>query len=171
LLCIDCHTRLVVNINEADDYIALSHVWGTNRLNKPHRTQQHGNFLPLDSGTQVIEDAIAVVISLGKQYLWVDQYCVNQLDMNIKAIQIREMDRVYAGAYLTLVACAGIDADYGLPEVSRERKLRPLATLPDFEVFSSLPALSVAIRNTKWRTRGWTYQEGVLSHRCLFFTH
>ncbi|KAI2488511.1 HET domain containing protein [Pyrenophora tritici-repentis] len=126
--------------------------------------------LPLDGVNQVIEDAIAVVIALGKRYLWVDQYYINQLDMDIKANQIREMDCVYAGAYVTIVACAGVDSDYGLSGISRERNLRLSATLPQLELVTSPPALSVAIRNTKWKTRGWTYQETVLSRRCLLFT-
>jgi len=111
---------------------------GYNPLRQPPQDAEHGNFLPLDSGTRVIEDAIAVVISLGKQSLWVDQYCVNQLDMNIKTSQTREMDRINAGAYSSFVARAGADADYGLPGFSRERKLRLLVILPDFEVFSFL---------------------------------
>ena len=41
--------------------------------------------------------------------------------MNIKAIQIQEMDRMYARAYLAIVACAGANADYGLPTKSQSR--------------------------------------------------
>ncbi|KAK1919321.1 hypothetical protein P3342_009045 [Pyrenophora teres f. teres] len=170
LSCIECHTRSIVHIKEEDEYVALSYVWGTTCSSISQETRGHGESLPLDGVTQVIEDAIAVVVALGKRYLWVDQYCVNQLDMNTKASQIREMDRVYAGAYVTIVACAGVDSDYGLPGISRERNPRPFATSPQLELLTSSPALSVAIRDTKWRTRGWTYQEAVLSRRCLLFT-
>ena len=136
----------------------------------PQVTKYIEVFLPSGSLSRVIKDAITVVVSLGKRYLWVDQYCVNQPDENIKATQVREMDRVYAGAYVTIVVCAGEDANSGLPEISRERKPRPSAILPNLELVTSLPALSVAIQDTKWNTRGWTYEEAVLSRRCLFFT-
>ncbi|EOA83209.1 hypothetical protein ACJQWK_00068 [Exserohilum turcicum] len=81
------------------------------------------------------------------------------------------MDRIYAGAYVTVVACVGEDADYGLPGVSRRREVQPCAMLPEFNLAASLPPLSTAMRNSKRMTRGWTYQEAMLSRRCLFFTN
>ncbi|KAF1833535.1 seven-hairpin glycosidase [Decorospora gaudefroyi] len=170
LSCIDCRNRSVVPVLESDQYLALSYVWGTNRSSTCRTAQQDMEYLPLNGISQVIEDAISTVISLGKRYLWVDQYCINQLDPRIKEIQIQDMDSVYAGAYATIVACAGSDANYGLPGISRDRDLQPSATFHDFELFSSLPGLGTAVKSTKWATRGWTYQEAVLSHRILFFT-
>lgn len=35
---------------------------------------------------------------------------------------------------------------------------------------SSMQEPRVTIRKSEWATRGWTYQEGVLSNRCLVFT-
>ena len=57
--------------------------------------------LPLRGVSQVIEDAMIVVKSLGKRYLWADQWCVEQEDAEIKFLQIREIDLVYARAYAT----------------------------------------------------------------------
>lgn len=38
------------------------------------------------------------------------------------------------------------------------------------QLVSSLPPLQIALKNSAWITRGWTYQEAILSRRCLFFT-
>jgi hypothetical protein len=167
LTCIDCTTHQIRQIGQQDDYIALSYVWGVSdssdsRLN-------HG-YIPANA-SRVILDAMRVVIELGKRYLWVDQYCIDQQDHDVKSDQIAEMDLVYAGAYATIVAAAGSNADYGLAGVSRLRSyVQCSLTVGNIEMATSLPAFSHAIKDTVWSTRGWTYQEAVLSRRCLFFT-
>jgi hypothetical protein len=68
------------------------------------------------------------VRELGKRYLWVDQYCIDQTDEVAKSRQIRHMDRVYEGAYATIVAGAGPDAEFGLPGVTeRPRPVQVMA--------------------------------------------
>jgi len=122
---------------------------------------------------QTIQDAITVVRELGKSYLWVDKYCVDQENHDIRDIQIREMDKIYACAYATIVASAGSNADFGLPGVNGvQRKKYPsvVQSRSKIEVFATCPPLSHAIADTAWITRGWTYQEAALSRRCLFFT-
>ncbi|KAM6524246.1 hypothetical protein FSOLCH5_004848 [Fusarium solani] len=53
---------------------------------------------------------------------------------------------------------------------------KPVTPLPPGKVpektvlVSTMQDPRVAIRNSQWATRGWTYQEGVLSRRCLVFT-
>ncbi|PMD57269.1 HET-domain-containing protein [Hyaloscypha bicolor E] len=53
---------------------------------------------------QVIEDAITVVQKLGRQFLWVDKYCIKQWDSDYKESQIQVMDKIYEGAAATTVA-------------------------------------------------------------------
>jgi hypothetical protein len=55
---------------------------------------------------------MTVVTTLGKRYLWVDIYCIGQQDHNAKDLQIQNMDRIYEGAFATLVASAGHDAGF-----------------------------------------------------------
>jgi hypothetical protein len=151
LKCIDCHTRAVVQVRDNDDYFALSYVWGTCVPPGPHNQA----FLP-ENISQVINDAMQVVKSLGKRYLWVDQYCIDQKDHDIKSIQIGQMDLIYAGALATIVAAAGSDANYGLPGVSRGRgEHQPSVVSDGLEIFSSMPLVSGAIKNTTWNSRGW----------------
>lgn len=166
LTCIDCNTNELKHISNDDRYAALSYVWGaTNGSNS-----RHYGHVPVHA-SRTIQDAMQVVKSLGLRYLWVDQYCVDQHDHNIKNIQIAEMDRVYAGAHVTIVAAAGSNAEYGLPGVSRARSYaQPTLAVDDLELASSLPFFARVMKDTTWSKRAWTYQEAVLSRRCLFFT-
>jgi hypothetical protein len=151
LKCIDCHNKTIVQVRDDDDYFALSYVWGTCVPPGPHNQAT----LP-ENISQVINDAMQVVKSLGKRYLWVDQYCIDQNDHDIKSIQIGQMDLIYARALVTIVAAAGSDANYGLPGVSRGRgEHQPSVVSGGLEMFSSMPHVSHAIKNTTWNSRGW----------------
>jgi len=81
------------------------------------------------------------------------------------------MDRIYSQAELTLVAGAGADDRYGLPGVGkRARKLQGKINIGPIKLIRIPPHTSRTLRSSKWASRGWTYQEGVLSRRRLVFT-
>jgi hypothetical protein len=167
LTCIDCSSGKIKHVDRASEYIALSYVWGAPTSGNTWTLGSH----VLPDADQVICDAMEVVFSLGKRYLWIDRYCVDQHNHDIKDIQIREMDQIYAGAYATIVAAAGSDATYGLSGVSRPRlSQQSLCEVGELQMGSTLASFSHAIQDTVWRRRAWTYQEGALSRRCIFFT-
>lgn len=118
LRCIDCKTRKIIQVGLHEKYIALSYVWGTSNANES-RLRSIARALPMTGVPQVIEDALVVFNAPGMQYLWVDKYCIDQHDHNSRSLQIRNMDRIYEGAYATIVACAGLNACFGLPGVGR----------------------------------------------------
>lgn len=62
-----------------------------------------GEALP-DHLPSTIEDAILVAVELGVPYLWVDRYCI---DSRYRHDVIRQMDKIYAGAELTIIATFG----------------------------------------------------------------
>jgi hypothetical protein len=100
-------------------YVALSYVWG-----KTNGTETVPPFpeLPRRLPT-VVQDAIKVTKKLHERYLWVDRYCIPPRDADEKENheQFSNMDLIYAGAELTIVAGAGGDAAYGLPSVSTRK--------------------------------------------------
>jgi hypothetical protein len=166
LVCIDCITQEIHPISPEEDYCALSYVWGAT---KKVASQEQGR-VPKNI-EQVIRDAMEAVKQLGKRYLWVDRYCVEQQDHRIKAAQIGAMDQIYFGAYVTIIAAAGSDPNYGLPGISRPRLYRqPSLSVAGLELLSSLLGLPAVIEHTIWHTRAWTYQESVLPRRCIYFT-
>lgn len=50
-----------------------------------------------------------------------------------------------------------------------EKSLPPAKTSGTTTLISTMEDPRIAIRQSEWATRGWTYQEGVLSHRRLVF--
>ncbi|PYI02503.1 HET-domain-containing protein [Aspergillus sclerotiicarbonarius CBS 121057] len=174
---IDVQELCVVLAPTPCQYVCLSYVWGTNtsfratsrnisRLEQPKSLASRG--LP-----RTIRDAIKVCALLGKRYLWVDRLCILQdEDGPSKKIQIDAMGDIYRGGLLTIVALEGNGSDYGLHGVSPglDRTVYYKICIGGSNFCEFCEILSDIRDKSKWNTRGWTFQEGVLSPRLLFFT-
>lgn len=166
-MLVDCYTRKVVPASTKTPYVTLSYVWGL----QLQSTNPGPSYLPVGTLVLVIEDAITVTKRLGLRYLWVDQYCIRQDDLQVKMEQIQNMDAVYDRAEVAIIAAAGEDASFGLPGVSRRHRVaQPSVQAKDQIFVSSGPHLRDLLRLSKWASRGWTYQEGLLSKRRIIFT-
>ncbi|KAF2677525.1 hypothetical protein K458DRAFT_158602 [Lentithecium fluviatile CBS 122367] len=116
-------------------------------------------------------------------HLWVDALCILQDDGVVteyrdgrvkdhpysKIMQIKIMGDIYWNAEFTLVARDGESARSGLPGIQPwSRPLRCVQLDPDCavyaETFERTPHGS-----SNWSSRGWTYQEGALSKRLIYF--
>jgi hypothetical protein len=73
------------------------------------------------------------------------------------------------GAELTIVAAAGFDSGYGLSGVSRVRRSQRTFELGHY-TFVAVESPKHEVHSSKWNTRAWTFQEALLSRRCLVFT-
>ncbi|KAF5650633.1 hypothetical protein F52700_350 [Fusarium sp. NRRL 52700] len=140
-------------------YAALSYVWG-NKENK----------FP-----QVVKDSIKVASKLGCKYLWVDRLCINQDPKDLeKKEQIAMMDAIYSRAIFTIIDAAGTDCTSGLAGITFPRTSIPVQRCVQVDgvklTYLGTPATD-KIWSSKWGSRGWTYQEGLLSHRRMFFTN
>ncbi|KAJ9504305.1 hypothetical protein H2202_000361 [Exophiala xenobiotica] len=123
---------------------------------------------------RTIEDAMTLSHLLGYRYLWIDALCIVQDDtIEEKISHLTNMKAIYSQARLTIVAAAGAHVDHGLSGISAARKVKQhselvkglrLATM--FPSFSELENSSELL----WNTRGWTFQEKLLSRRILLFT-
>jgi hypothetical protein len=168
---IDVNARRLVQypqtIDGDCDYIALSYVWGNSIQHSLQRSDSLPKRLP-----RTIEDALAVVKKLGKKYLWVDSICIDQSSAAEKMSQISIMDQIYQGAFATLIALSGKSADSGIPGVQRQPKRKPqmYAKFGEIKMASRMPTLEEELDRSTWMERAWTYQEAVLSQRCIIFT-
>ena len=119
-----------------------------------------------------------MVRELGFRYRWVDRYCYPQADGRAKHTQLQHMGTIYARSTITIIAAAGEDAEYGLPGVglrARNPQLRTdsVGVCTGDWLSRPLIAYHVPTEDIKWflwNTRGWTYQEALLSRRRLVFT-
>jgi hypothetical protein len=162
---VDCFSRIIVKAETHHRYAALSYVWGI--LPQPDLNDFISNQLP-DELPPLIEDAITVTKGIQLRYLWVDRYCIS-IDENVRHHQIRNMDSMYGRAEVTLILASG-DTSSGIHGVSVPRLLQPRLRLGSLELRSSLKCPKPTLRRSRWNSRGWTYQEALLSRRRLIFT-
>ncbi|KAH7312425.1 heterokaryon incompatibility protein-domain-containing protein [Stachybotrys elegans] len=178
LRAFDVQSGCIVELPRDASYAALSYVWGgVQQL----RLLKHNYPLltcpgALDSRVkeipQTIRDAMHLSKCLQMQYLWVDSLCIIQDDEDDLCQQIPNMHVVYGSASITVVAASGRDADAGLPGVSQAaRKACPLdSVIQGVPVIAGYPFFHSSMHSSIWETRGWTFQEKVLSKRLLIFT-
>ncbi|ORY04132.1 hypothetical protein BCR34DRAFT_591333 [Clohesyomyces aquaticus] len=82
------------------------------------------------------------------------------------------MGSIYRGAWATIVALSSPDPETGLPRVSSafDGICQQSFSIGDYELRTVMKTLLQWIKESKWATRAWTYQEAVLSARCLYLT-
>jgi hypothetical protein len=82
------------------------------------------------------------------------------------------MGYVYGGSYLTIVAGYGSDANAGLPGVRNIPRNRQhfRADVGGLQLSTAPVNAMTTLLNSAWYSRGWTFQELVLSKRLLAFT-
>jgi hypothetical protein len=169
---IDVVDNCVIPAPSGCQYVALSYVWGRidpktilrmlndnkDLLDKPGALVRPEY---RDKTPVTIRDAMQVVRELNFRYLWVDSLCIIQDDdgpSGSKMGAISKMDLVYGGAYLTIMAATGADANAGCPG------LRPGTRGITPPVEEVLPGLRLAykpkyqdyIPGSVYFTRGWT---------------
>lgn len=183
LRVINVHTRRLEAAAENVRYTALSYVWGQSPKQTPNSSldssttpaatsPEDTDKLP-DSLPTTIKDAISVTDTLGFDYLWIDRYCVPQDEANAKEKhdQINRMDQIYRNAEVTIIAAAGEGPEHGLPGMgSTPRMAQPWARIGKHTLISTMMRPSQLVKNSRWSSRAWTYQEGMCSRRRLIFT-
>ncbi|KAL9629892.1 MAG: hypothetical protein Q9204_005019 [Flavoplaca sp. TL-2023a] len=125
------------------------------------------------------QDAIEVVRKLEFKYLWIDALCIIQDSKSDWENESAKMNDVYECSYLTIVATAAATSDAGFLHRARLSAV----TLPyRDDVDPTIDGKFLVTRTVTgrdpwnpvdkaaWNTRGWTYQERLLSRRLLHFT-
>ena len=121
---------------------------------------------------QTIEDSIALVLALGFEYLWVDSIYLTEDDLGKPTVLTAVMASVYEGAYFTIIAAAGGDAEAGLPGVmpNSRNTQQHIEVVNDMRLVIAMPSLKQQLVDSKWASRAWTYQEGIMCQRYIIFT-
>jgi len=177
---IDCETLEIKHATAKTKWVALSYVWrlavddtsSSSIISKPAAAQDPTGLRLPATIPSLIADAIKVVRELGYNYLWIDRYCIDQNDKAEVREQIAQMDRIYRGAELTIIAAGN---NNGLEGVHvGDSVQRPILRAASFGQTASLYETDTnpitEIRRSPWFSRGWTFQEAILSRRRLFFT-
>jgi hypothetical protein len=177
LRLIDVQDMCLVDAAGDDRYVALSYVWGSVPVFLTKKAYVRTLYTPgglrgmLGEISLTVQDAIFAVRGLGERYLWTDAICIIQDDPVDKAELVKDMDIVYARAVLTIVAAEGMHANSGLPGVRLDtRKASEAFNVGNRLGLQPTRAVAEILLNCPWSKRAWTFQEGILSSRCLIFT-
>ncbi|KAH7259885.1 heterokaryon incompatibility protein-domain-containing protein [Fusarium solani] len=186
---INVETYSIVEVEDIEkvSWVAISYVWGKKRF----RTLTDATLgelkkegaLKASWTPETIADAIEVTRGVGEKYLWTDSLCIIQDSVTDKMHFVPRMDIIYGRATLTIVNAAGDNAFSGLPGVragTRFQQEEPFLIGGDqdtdneptwlVQTHEPIRTSRELVEDSCWFTRGWTYQEAMLSQRWLIFT-
>jgi hypothetical protein len=174
-------TRLLSENGYHEPYVALSYRWATEdhittRFNLSWRERDGGLESASKTMPQTIHDAIELVrrlkLKCGERevrYMWIDSLCIVQDDVNSRSWELNaeNMDLIFGNAFLTICA-ADKRPEYGLRAMRSQRPPEERQITPDLKLVVSRSPQYI-IPASDWNKRGWTFQEHLLSRRCLVF--
>ena len=173
---IDVLNHSIVSATTAEKYVILSYVWGKDV--RPVLVQDSVLQCSSLGGLRdlviprTISDAIQLVKDIGYRYLWVDSLCIVQDDNRDKQRQIPIMDSIYSNAGLVIIVAANSHASAGIPGIhhTQRRISQRQETIKSTQSITAQPSVQQVLEQSVWNTRGWTFQEAILSRRALVFT-
>ncbi|KAH8649815.1 heterokaryon incompatibility protein-domain-containing protein [Xylariales sp. PMI_506] len=179
---VDVVDYCIVTLKPSEDvsWVALSYVWGEEQkyaLKKDNLASYHQpGALKAENFPLSITDAITVAREMDERFLWVDSLCIIQDDQEDKVQYIPAMDIIYGYAVFVIINAAVDKVSSAIPGI-REASARTVQDV--FEINGIWLTVSLDpphnqfdgyLQNSKWSTRGWTYQECLIPRRCLIFT-
>ena len=184
-LLIDTKNQCLVEAGPSSlPYVALSYVWGQGDFLKTlcsnlSKLKEHGALARTqpDNGpiSTTIQSAMRVVELLEERYLWADALCIVQDDEIFKDSEIQKMHAIYANASLTIIAASSASCGIaGIRGSTEPRLLRQVVhtfeTRQVVEISDGLDVPGSQSEESRWGSRGWTFQENLFSSRKLIFT-
>lgn len=161
-------------------YATLSYCWGDALMLKTTQATEeiHRAGILIKDMPKAFQDAIHVVRKLGIQYLWIDALCILQDNKEEWEIESSRMCDIFANSYTTISAAASSSASEHFlkrttdsPRLHFRSSIRPEVSGDYFICLDRMnqePA-EADIRSSKWRSRGWVWQEELMSTRQLIF--
>ncbi|KAK7992092.1 heterokaryon incompatibility protein-domain-containing protein [Apiospora saccharicola] len=172
-------------------YATLSHVWGNPQTTAPFLVTTLET-VSLDKGSiqfgalpHTFRDAVEVTRALGLRYVWIDSLCIIQDSPDDWHREAPRMAKIYSNAYVTIVATSATSAHDGFlkrsaPEVPPAKIPYCISTESSNEAgycylqIKYSPSLyhepTMNLEQVHWNSRGWTFQERILSRRLIHFT-
>jgi hypothetical protein len=184
---VDVQDMKLTSLPRDSRYVALSYTWGKAAVfatKKAHiKTLQAHNGVQkyIDHFPRAVKESIELVRYLGVRYIWVDSLCIVQDSRDSLELNLNMMDQIYGNAHFTLCAADNPDATAGLVALDRsnlsETSKIPVPTRLKQRIEEYSPGVRLMVsqlaesyvRKTRWSSRAWTFQERVLSTRCLIF--
>lgn len=185
--------RLLESRGQKADYATLSHCWGKLQplTTTTSNITTHLLSIPLSSFPPLFQDAITATRTLGLQYIWIDSLCIIQDSPADWERECTNMAQVYQLSAITICAPQADDSSHCFLQPRTYNGMTPRiweytsdgegpcrATMTfaprehywgKSQHYPDGPSLSRQEYNSALQTRGWIFQEYVLSPRVLFF--
>lgn len=182
----------LVDFQDGMVYAALTYSWGpssdtlyktTSETLTSRRTRIVFEELP-----NTLQHAVAIAVSLGLEYLWVDAICIIQDCDADWDHESAIAGGIYSNAHITISADMGNSASYGcinlrnleedevvagatrIPTVLEDGTAGSLYFYNPSHVMSGQVSSPEALRTSPLSQRGWCFQERILSKRILHYT-
>jgi hypothetical protein len=164
---------------EFESYATVSYVWGksggrehtTKIANIQSRRKSGGLASVIKTLPKALKQSIRLVQELGIRYIWIDALCIVQDSSHSWNLNARAMHLIYGNAIFTLCAADGLDARTGLLALNEDHQpAQWIATSTNGAHLMLHQPPEVSIEASQWNKRAWTFQERLLSKRCLIFT-
>ncbi|KAL8795048.1 MAG: hypothetical protein Q9195_002496 [Heterodermia aff. obscurata] len=159
-------------------YATLSHCWGgyckTTLTTSSLATFQAG--IHLHTLPKTFQDAVLLTRNLGIRYLWIDALCIVQDSNEEWSHEASLMGDIYANSSLTLSAPNSPDSEGGLYHSRSPLSVWPCRIAAKWDLFPAdklvvnVPRLIKEGAMEPLSTRGWAFQEWLLSKRIIHFS-
>ncbi|KAK4201373.1 heterokaryon incompatibility protein-domain-containing protein [Triangularia verruculosa] len=177
--------RVMHSCEARGQYVALSHCWG-GKIDTLLTAATMDTFmaaLPFDILPANFRDAVTITRKLGIRYLWIDSLCIIQDSREDWEIESKRMAQVYGSATVTISALVSKASAEGI--LNTTPNLRPTPTPVPLQIMSERG--DIITMKAEWRhpdeeenlkaldiwcplnSRGWTFQEFLLSKRQLLY--
>ncbi|KAF7556897.1 hypothetical protein G7046_g6189 [Stylonectria norvegica] len=178
-----CKVRLYEpSAAERGRYVGLSHCWGKHQIivTKKETVEKHRIEIPWAELSRTFQNAIDFTCRLGIQFIWIDSLCIIQNSKEDWEAEAVKMAAYYANAHVTIAATAASDGTVGLfplaAETNKPLELegvdaqgRPYHLIARASIDHPFEVDQENLYEFPLMTRGWVYQEHVLSRRFLHF--
>lgn len=161
---------ITVPLSTAPTYEAISYCWGSTDLctgifvSTPDRGEQ------VYRVTENLASCLHSLITSKRpghekpSYIWIDQVCINQQDMDERSVQVRFMADIYKTA-AGVIVWLGQESDFVLEDNNFIPQTSPDTQWRDRSVLLWIQEWAIFYR--PWFTRLWVFQEAVFAQRIV----
>jgi len=165
--------RLIETSNATGTYACLSHCWGPTPLLRTLHSNyaSHKSCIPMTSLPPTFRDAITVTRNLDIPYLWIDSLCIIQDDNDDWEREAAQMARIYQNGRVTITASRSDGSSGGCFADCSDHLPKSLVVNKNGETHHACARKKVEHGGWPVLSRGWIFQERLLSPRVLHFGH